>query len=236
MLYVFHGTDTQRAHTKAQALVSGLVGKRPGAQVFHLEGEFALQTLDELVQAQGLFVEKHIVYLHRALEDTARRDYILARVPLMASTQNIFVMAEGPLLAAQKKIIEKHAEKNEEFTAPKKEMQAFNIFALGDYLGARDRKNLWVSYIDALRHGNEAEAIHGTLFWAMKSLRTAQRANSAEEVGQKPFVYQKFKRYAANFTEAELAHRSHELVALYHDAHRGKHELATALERWVLTV
>lgn len=238
MLYVFHGTHTHKVADQTNKLVAGLLAKKPLAQVFSFEGGMVQESdLDALIEAQGLFVEKHIVVLRQTFEVAESRDVVLARLKRLADTQNIFVISENKLLAEYKKILTKHATKIEEHTQAVKEKEAFNVFALGDALGARNKQALWVGYIQALRAGLEPESIHGTLHWAVKAMLGAANTKSAEEAGQKSsYAYNKFKRYVTNFKKGELVALSRSLITLYHDARRGKTELKTALEQWVLKV
>jgi hypothetical protein len=67
-------------------------------------------------------------------------------------------------------------------------------------------------------------------------LRLAERTKSAEEAGQKPFVYSKAKRALSAFKEGELDSISRDLLSIYHDGHLGKRDIDLALERWVLTL
>lgn len=235
MLYVFHGTDTTKVADQAQKLVIGLQKKKPDAQIFSFEGgSLAEAELDELVEAQGLFVEKHIVVIKRPFTAMQSRDAVLARLERFKITQNIVVIIEDKLLAEHKKLFTKHAEKIEEHTKIKSATSEFNVFALADALGERNKQALWVGYVKALRAGLEVESIHGTLHWVIKTMLAVQNSASAEEAGQKPFTYNKTKRHLTNFTKEELATMSRGLIDLYHNARRGKGELQGSLERWIL--
>jgi len=226
----------EKVADKANAAVLGIKKKRPDAQVFVFEGAFIDPTpLDELIEARGLFVEKHVVVLKQPFETEESSDLVLERVERFAQSENIFILAEGKVDAARKKKLEAHAERVEEHSRAAKERDTSG-FAVSDALGARDRRTLWKEYVLALRSGAEPEMLHGTLAWAARSMVLASRCASAEEAGLSPFVYGKFKRYAGNYTEEERLRLSRELLALYHDAHRGKHDLAVATERWTLTV
>jgi DNA polymerase III delta subunit len=235
MLFVFHGTNIHKVADKTNKLISDLLIKRPLAQVFSFEGGFLSESdIDALIEAQGLFVEKHIVVLRQTFQVPESRDIVLARLKRFAETQNIVVISENKLLAEYKKALTKHAVKIEEHTEVKAEKEKFNVFALGDALGARNRQVLWVGYMNALRAGLEPESIHGTLHWAVRTMLSTVHTSTAEEAGQKPYSYNKFKRYATNFKEGELVKLSRTLIVLSHDARRGKHELKTALEKWIL--
>jgi DNA polymerase III delta subunit len=238
MLYVFHGTNTHKVADQTNKLITSLRTKRPLVEIFSFEGgEIQDSDLDALIEAQGLFVEKHIVVLRQTFEFAESRERVLVRLKRLAETQNIFVISENKLLAEHKKALTKHATKIEEHMQVVEEKKKFNVFQLGDALGARHRQELWSGYIQALRAGLEPESIHGTLHWALKSMLSATKTKSAEEAGQKSgFVYNKFKRYATNFKKDELAELSRSLVTVYHDARRGKVDFKTALEQWVLKI
>ena len=62
------------------------------------------------------------------------------------------------------------------------------------------------------------------------------QTKSAEEAGQKPFVYQKAKRALSKFKSGELEKLSRELLVLYHEGHMGKGDINLTLEKWVLNV
>ena len=237
MLFVFHGTHTTKIADQTSRLVGQLLKKKPDAQVFYFEeGNVAEQDLDALIEAQGLFVEKHIVVLKQTLGNTESRDVVLPKLEAFKETQNIFVVSEGKLIAEHKRELTKHAEKIEEHNSAESKKETFNVFALGDALGGKDRKGLWTGYTQALMSGAEVESIHGTLHWAIKAMLASSTSGSADEAGEKQFTYNKFKKYAGNFNEGELKEHSRKLIEIYHDARRGKHELGIALERWILSV
>ena len=236
MLYVYYGTDTHKVADQSNKLVTSLKQKRPDAQVFVFEGAFTDGApLDELVEAQGLFVDKHVVILKQSFETAESRDLILERVERLATSQNIFVLAEGKVDASHKKTLQKHATKIEEH-AKKAEERDFSGFAIGDALATRDRRALWTEYVLARRSGSEAEVLHGTLTWAVRSMILVSRCSSADEAGLKPFTYNKFKRCVSKYTDEERLELSRQLLTLYHEARWGKYDLATATERWTLTV
>jgi hypothetical protein len=110
------------------------------------------------------------------------------------------------------------------------------VFTLGDLLGKRDKRGLWTYYQQALATGLVPEELHGTFFWAVKSMLLASVSASAEEAGQKPFTYTKFKSYAAHYTAEELSAMSLALVQIYHEARQGRTDIPTALERFILTI
>jgi DNA polymerase III delta subunit len=237
MLYVFYGNNRKKVADQAQKLVASLLSKKPDAQVFSFEeGESYAGELDALVEAQGLFVERHIILIKQPLQDSENKEYVLSRLEQFAQSSNIVVIVEDALLATDRKKFERHAEKIEEHTEKKTNTEAFNIFQLGDLFGKKNKRELWTTYIQALKSGVEVESVHGTLHWAVRGMLLAQNTDSPEASGQKPFMHSKFKNYAKHFENGELNKRSRELVTLYHDARRGRHDLKIALEHWILSL
>jgi len=237
MLYVFHGTDTRKAADRANRLVARLRDKRPDAQVFVFEGAaFEDHAVDELVEARGLFVERHIVVFKQPFETSDSGARLLERLERFEVSENIFVITDGALPDPVRTALARHAEQAEEHQAPAVQERAFNVFALGDALAARNKRELWLLYTHARRAGVDAEYILGTLHWAVRGMLLAERSHTAAEAGQKPFVYSKFKRAAARYTHDELIALSHALLAAYHDARSVGPTLDNALERLTLSL
>lgn len=235
MLYVFFGTDTKKVADQAHKLVTGLLAKRPDAQVFSIEaGSYTEADLDPLIESSGLFVEKHLVVLKDLFDSAESRESIVPRLPALAASSNIFILTERTLLAAHKKELTKHAAQVEEHTEVDKKAREFNVFTLSDALMARNRRELWLRYVEARRAGIAPEQIQGTLHFAVKALIAAQTASSADEAGQKPGVYSRARRGASLYSRDELVGLSRSLITCYHEAHRGRYDLDVALERWCL--
>ncbi len=146
---------------------------------------------------------------------------------------NIYLIIEGPLLAAQKKAYGV-IDSVEEFTSAKE--PEFNAFALAEAVALRDKKAAWVLLAAARQHGLSAEEIIGTLWWQLKTLLLASKTSSAAEAGLKDFPYQKATRALKHHTDESLQKTSQSLLAVYHDGHRGKVAIDEALELWILSL
>ncbi len=245
MLYVFHGTDTAAAADKANALVASLRTKRPDATYVRIDADsWSPAVVQEHVGGQGLFSNKYIVFLDRVTENRSAKEELPDLVSLMKESTNIFIILEGKVLADLKKVFEKNAEKvvvcepsaSAKAAADKAGKEEFNIFALGDALGSRDPFKAWTLYRQAVDTGLEPENIIGTLFWQVKSIILAKGASTAAEAGLNPFVFGKAKRYAANYSDAELQGLLKQLTNVYHDAHRGIRNAELAVEGMMLKV
>ena len=115
-----------------------------------------------------------------------------------------------------------------------KKGREFNIFALTDALGARDKKRAWIIYQEALAAGVSAEEVFFKLVWQVKSMLIAARTKSVAETDMKAFPYSKAKGYLKNFKSEELEQLSENLVTGYYKARRGEEEVETLVEKILL--
>lgn len=235
MLYVLHGTDTTKMRAKAHALIDSLHKKRPDAEVFRMEAEtFSLATLKELIGSQGLFSTKYIVMLDRVCERADTKAEVFSCVEELAQAEHIFFVIEQVIDAKDLAAFEKYATQVLAFSKAEKKAVPFNTFALGDALGERDKKKLWMLYIKAKENGVSDEEIHGVFWWAMKNIALAEYAEHASQTGLKPFVFTKAKKFSTNFKDGAVQKTLTELAVLFHESRRGEYDLSTALERWIL--
>ena len=115
-----------------------------------------------------------------------------------------------------------------------KKGREFNIFALTDALGARDKKRAWILYQQALVAGLSAEEVFFKLFWQAKTMLIASRTKSVGETDMKSFPYSKAKSFLKNFKPGELEKLSEDLVVGYHQARRGEGGVETLVEKMLL--
>ena len=237
MLYVLYGNDVVKGRAKLASLVESLKKKKPNASLIRFDEEtFDGSRLDELIGVQGLFEARCIVVLDRVFSEKENREAVLVRLPDIAESPNVVISFEEQLDASTKKKLEKHAEKMQLFEERTDKAEAFNIFTLTGALGRRDARGLWGLYHKAKASGVSDEEIHGLLFWQLKCMLLSSREMSAAEAGLKPFVFNKAKSAAKNYTKEELKAFAGKLVELYHEARRGCYGLDTALERFILGI
>lgn len=216
MLYFIHGTDIDKARAKAHDLVVSLQKKKPDASFFKMDAEnFDATRLQEYAGSQGLFEHKYIVLLDRLSADKNIKEDLIEKMKEISESENIFIILEGKLDKATISKIEKKSEKTQEFIlAEKTAKEPYNAFALAEALGKRDKKNLWILYRKAIDKGDAVEALHGMLFWKVKSMI--------------------LNSIFGEYSKEELHGLLDKLVTVYHDSRRGKHELETGLERLLL--
>lgn len=235
MFYFLYGTDTHKAREKLHSLLDLAKKKRPEAEVFKMttenwrEGQF-----DELLVSQGLFEQKYTVVLDNLFERKDIREYISDRLEGLKESDQIFLFLEGKVDASSLKKIEKHSEKTQEFEKATETKPQVNPFAITDGLLEKDKKKLWLNYIDLIEKGGVPEEIHGILFWQVKNMILASRATSTAETGLSPFVYKNALRGSRNYKTEELQQMSTGLVEMTHKVRRGQGELGIMMEKWML--
>lgn len=200
MLYLFNNLE------KLQAQVAKFKAKNPAGAVYRFDSENFLaqqEKLEELLASDnGLFGEQNLIILNE-IGDLKKEE----REELTEKLKN----------SATKVLwFEREAKK------PDFNKSGFNIFALTDALGERDRGELWLASQQAHKAGIASEEIFWKLVWQVKNmLLVAQMGIASEKVTSlKPFVLEKSKRASKNYTIPELSHLSGELVRLWHESKR----------------
>jgi len=90
----------------------------------------------------------------------------------LAASPHTFVFEEAKLLKAERTKLEKAGAEIEEEKAPKKEWK-FDQYGVAAALGARDKKKLWLSLVQAFRAGEKGEALAGLMAWKARTMRDA---------------------------------------------------------------
>src|SRR6476620_645818 len=119
MIYLLHGTDTEKSRGKLHALINSLLAKRPDATHIRLTDEtFAPETLAELIGSMGLFAPKAIVEMNMVFRNNDAQDAVMDHIKEIAESENIFVFLEAALNKPERTKFGKHAEKIVESNLP----------------------------------------------------------------------------------------------------------------------
>lgn len=231
-----HGTDHKKARDKTRALTDALQKKKPDALFYRITTQnYAENPIESLVSGQGLFESKYIVFYDNIFESKEIKEKITGALADIKKSDNIFIFLEKEIDKKTLDKMTKCAEKVQEFTASEtKTKKEYNPFAISDALHARDKKRLWMLLLEAKKKGNAAEEIHGIIWWQVKVLKLVSISRDAKEADLSPFVFSKAKVAAGNFSEEQIVGMLSDLVAMYHDAHRGEKDFWVEMERWVL--
>lgn len=127
-------------------------------------------------------------------------------------------------------------EEEEDEKVQKGTKETFNIFALTDAIGGRDKKNAWVIYEKALASGMSADEIFWRVMWGVKTMILASKTKDVSETDMKPFPYNKAKSFLRNWKTEELEALSENLVIGYHEARRGNGPMETMIEKFLLSL
>lgn len=234
MLYLIYGTDTHKTRKKLHELLDLVQKKRPNSEVFKMNTEsFSEASLEEMTHSQGLFENKYIVILDNLFEKKDMKETVLEKVSQMSVSDNIFFMIETKVDSSSLKKIEKLAEKTFVFDK-REEKESTNIFSITNGLLEKNKKKLWISYIDFISQGVAPEEIHGIFFWQVKNMIIASRVDNVKDSGLSPFAYKNALSGSKKYKPEELIVMSNSLVDLTHRVRLGKGDLNIMLEKWVL--
>lgn len=147
-----------------------------------------------------------------------------------------FFLLESALTAEQESYLkEKGAKVIDLRDKTKKWVDKFNPFTLPDAVGRHDAKAAWIEYQRAVFAGGESEELHARIWAKVRDMMTTRTA-TAEELGIHPFVYKGAKAGIKNWPDDRISQFAEKLVAIYHQSRLGGPDLATALERELLTL
>lgn len=209
MICLLTGNKKERKDFAAEICVQqGLdAGK---TQHFHTD-DFKDQKFENIIPLNtGLFDERECFVFHNLVRDVVNKTLLKN----YAETKHILIFSEDSILKKDLKNFEAIGAGIHQFkTEEKKESKKYNTFALADLLGARDKKNLWLGFRDAIATVS-AEEIHGILFWQLKTLALVKTSSS--NPGLNDFVYRKNQSFVANYTLEEIKHLAGEMIKIFH--------------------
>lgn len=237
MYYFLHGKNTKESRKKLKLLVETLHTKRKNAEIFRINDEnWTEGQFDELLVAQGLFDQKYIIILDSLFENKEAKERILDRAKEMKKSENVFLIIESDVDKKAIDKISKYAEKVQKFSGGEVKEERFNTFGLADAFGKRDKKNLWIKYLQAIDLGISPEEISGVLFWQMKNIIIAKKTKEVKESKLSPFVDSRARNFANNFTLEEIGGYARAIVEATQTVRLGEGEMEVLLEKIVLAV
>ncbi len=238
MLTIFHGNDEVVVRGKARAYALSL--KEVGEDTLVLESDsFDVGRLEEVLFAQtfaGFGATQTVVLCDHVFENADAKTFFDKFSEEIHAAGNHCILAEKTLTAGVLSNLKKIGAKIFDLKTEKKDTRAFNTFALGDALGMKDKKNLWILFAQAREAGLEGEEICGVLLWQLKNILLAQSTKTFTEASVSEYPYKKAKQFSKVWKENELKNSLLELAKMYHDAHRGKGDFMNRLELFVLRV
>lgn len=226
-VFVNKNSDVNRANLEVK------LKKLKGREVMRFDdSNFSVESLNQYISSEDLFGEEFVVVFDRVLTLSEAEEFFFKNLKELVISNNQFIFLLESFKSEEIKKVERaggEVLKDEAKEIKKKE--DFNIFSLTEALGNRDKKNLWVLYIKALREGKTPEEINGVLFWQLKSIGIATQNGNLN-----PFVKTKSLRFSKNFKEGEIKTLARKLVDEYHLSRMKGPPLTERLERFILSI
>lgn len=235
MLYLIYGNDREEGRAQFRALRDKFL--REGVNIENIqEGNISEKMFDEKSSARGLFGDITLFIFDNVIQKREEQEIFASRAGKLKDSKNYFLVFEPSLLKDIAKEIVRDTTESFEYSKKTDDRPPFNIFSLGDALGERNKKELWVLYQQAVGAGCSSEEISGTIFWAIKNMALLKQARKGDDSGLNPFVARKARVFASHYTREEIISLSRQMISLYHEAHRGGEPMDIALERFILNL
>ncbi|MFA5998365.1 MAG: hypothetical protein WC814_03240 [Candidatus Paceibacterota bacterium] len=229
MIYLFHGTDVEKARTKAFEWVAKARLKEPNLAYVRLaREELADAALDDAALSGGLFVSRLLVLIDdpfpsaRAADEEENEEkenkgsVLEEHLDALVASDNAIIILAPKLAAAKAKKISAKAKMTYAYDkAVAREMERGFNSNLVNALSARSREKLWLEVNRALFAGDAPEMLHGLLHWKARDLM---------EKGSRAWKPQ------------EARSLSLALIELLQSSRRGGLDLSLSLERFALSI
>ncbi len=235
MIRSYVGDDTEKSRREARAAFELARNESTGGNTLYFDDLlFDLAQAIEGFSAESLFGGENILYFDGILEHPDGEQFY--RTILKETDHKVFVREKDPskdLTAFFTRLGE-----IKEYRIAKKIEKRENSFAIADAIGARNKKIAWVEYEKTRKRGVSIEEIHGTVFWAFKSMWIAGglSPSDAQHAGMKDFTYRNYHQFAKKYLKQELASRLNELKEMYHKGHRGEVDMEHSMELFLLNL
>lgn len=172
--------------------------------------------LETHVDTQDLFTSKPVVIiLEEVSQNVDTRESLINLLPKLKGSSNIFLIDEPFATPALKKSLKEYSDIH--FDAVEKKAAREFPFAFCNAIASKDKKAAWTEWM-RVRDG-EAELLLGALWWQVKKLWTE--------------ILEGKKR---SYSREEIEKVGEKIVVMQHEAHRGKADLKTEIEKLVLSL
>ena len=233
MIKLFIGEDTQKARKEAREIFEQAKCEYPEALISAFDDvSFNYDGASDAFVSENLFGGINILYFDGILDSPEGESFY--RNTIQGSTHLVIIREKTmpkDLLLFFQRIAE-----IKDYPLIKKIEKRDSGFAIADAVGARDKKRAWVEFEKLRRHGASMEEVHGTIFWAFKSMHIALVLPKPEALatGMKDFTYRNYYGFAKKYLKKELEDKLSELKDIYHQGHRGEGELEVLMEQFLL--
>jgi hypothetical protein len=146
--------------------------KKSGAEELKWESMSA-QELSALATTPALFGGVRTFAFAGAIAGE-RGEEFLELAEALVESPHTFILEEEKLLKAPTEALKKAGAKIETVKKEEKKEYKFDQYGLTAALANKDRKQLWLRLMKALREGEKPEAVAGLLAWKARAMRDAE--------------------------------------------------------------
>jgi hypothetical protein len=217
MIYLFHGSDVEKARAKAFEWVAKARAKEPNLIYARLaREELTDSTLEDAALSGGLFVKRLLVLIDDPFQEEIQIDILEEHLDALMTSDNAILILAPKLLAAKAKKLVAKAKVEYKFDKPVTHeiARGFNS-NLVNALANRSREKLWLEINRALSAGDAPEMLHGLLHWKARDL---------------------MEKGSRVWTQKESRALSLSLISLLQSSRRGNLDLSRSLERFALSI
>lgn len=229
MIYLFHGSDSEKARAKTFEWIAKARAKEPNLAYARLAREdLTSAALESAALSGGLFVKRLLVLVDDPYANAKTSEEIAdtpcqtsenlfdKHLDALAASDNAILILAPKLAAAKAKKLGSLAKAGYKYDKPAAAGggRGFNT-ALVNALAMRSREKLWLEINRALRAGDPPEMLHGLLAWKARDL---------------------MEKGGAKWPPREARALSLELIALLQESRRKGLDLSESLERFALQI
>jgi DNA polymerase III delta subunit len=239
MLFVFYGSDQEKAEAKFKTLTSALKSKNPNATWFVWdENSFDIDHFQELIFSQVLFGNHYGISARRLLGQTEVVDFLMNNLRAVIDSPNIFILLETSVPKNLIDAISKTGGQVKEFKLSKPAIKNNNRkpFALIEALGVHDRQRLWLEITKELAYQVPPEEIFWQLIGAIKNIYLIKTEVKSGKLKFHPYYQKKLSTYANQYKAQELIELNSKLGELLYRSRLGEIDLGESLELWAITI
>jgi DNA polymerase III delta subunit len=233
MIRFFIGDDTQKSRTAARTLFEKLRFEDSSATTGYFDDLlFDITLATEAFTAENLFGGGTILYFDGILEHSDGERFY--KSILKETGHNVIVREMAP--SKDLRAFFGRLGEVKEFTQAKVFERRVDSFAVANALGARDKKASWVEFEKVRKSGAAMEEVHGTIFWAFKTMLISSVLNKQEALrsGVKETSYRTYHAHSKNYSADEIRNKLAVLKDIYHKGHKGEGDMDELLEEFIL--
>lgn len=234
MIHCFFGEDSQKARKEARVLFERLRSDNKSATASYFDDIlFDMSAATDAFTSENLFGGQNILYFDGILEHTDGESFY--RTILKKTEHDVVIREVSP--SKDLSVFFERLGEVKLYPLMKRFEKRVDSFPVANALGARDKRASWVEFEKVRRSGTAMEEMHGTIFWAYKTMLIARLLDKKDALrgGVKETSYRTYSAHAQGYTIDELKDKITLLKDIYHKGHRGEGEMEDLLEQFILS-